>query len=227
MSFFQNKIVPRMLGIAAAAAFGLWVFIEVAEQVLEGETGSFDRAVLLALRMPGNPVHALGPVWMEGVARDITALGSIPVLSLFVIIVALFLILVRRWWTAFFVLLSTAGGIAVTFLLKHVFGRARPDLFPHGDIVVSASFPSGHAMISALVYLTLGALVTGLTTSRTIKAYVMLVALGLTTIVGASRVYLGVHWPTDVLAGWAAGAVWALAWWTLVELARIRAGGVK
>lgn len=227
MNFFNQKIVPRLLGIAAAAAFGLWVFIEVAERVLQGQTGGFDRAVMLALRMPGNPAHALGPAWMEEVARDITALGSIPVLSLLVIIVALFLLLARRGWTALFVLLSTAGGIAVTFLLKHVFGRARPDLFPHGDIVASASFPSGHAMISALVYLTLGALVTGLTTSRAIKAYVMLVALGLTAIVGASRVYLGVHWPTDVLAGWAAGAVWALAWWALVELVRNRTGDAK
>lgn len=227
LSALHRKIVPRILGIAATAAFGLWVFIEVTEQVLKGETGGFDRTVLLALRMPGNPAQPLGPLWLDGVARDITALGSIPVLSLMVVIVALFLVLYRRFWTAICVLLSTASGIALAFLLKHVFGRARPDLFPHGDVVVSASFPSGHAMISALVYLTLGALVAGLSPSRTIRVYVMAMALLLTTIVGASRIYLGVHWPTDVLAGWAAGAVWALIWWGMVELVKIRSGGDK
>jgi undecaprenyl-diphosphatase len=192
---------------------------------LKGETGSFDHAVLLALRMPDNPMQPLGPPWLEVVARDITALGSIAVLSLIVVVAALFLVLAHRRWTALFVLLSTASGVIATFLLKHAFGRARPELFPHGDFVVSASFPSGHAMISALVYLTLGTLVAGLTASRTLKVYVMAVALALTTIIGLSRIYLGVHWPTDVLAGWAAGAVWALVWWTLVELARIRSGG--
>jgi undecaprenyl-diphosphatase len=179
---------------------------------------------MLSLRVPGDPTRPLGPVWLGLVARDITALGSVAVLSLIVGIATLFLVLVKRRWTALFLLLSTSGGIATTFLLKDLFGRARPELFPHGDIVSTASFPSGHAMISALVYLTLGALVAGVTTSRTLKAYVMAVALTLTAIIGASRVYLGVHWPTDVLAGWAAGAVWALIWWTLVELAKIKSG---
>lgn len=227
MGFLQRKLVPRILGIVATAAFGLWVFIEVTEEVLQGETGSFDRAIMLALRMPGDIARPLGPDWLAGTARDITSLGSIPVLGVIVVVVTLFLALSRRRWTALFVLLSTASGVPITFLLKHVFGRSRPDLFPHGDTVVSASFPSGHAMISALVYLTLGALVAGLTPSRSLKVYVMTVALVLTAIIGASRVYLGVHWPTDVLAGWAAGAVWALIWWTVLELVKIRHGGQK
>ncbi|TCS36500.1 undecaprenyl-diphosphatase [Paucimonas lemoignei] len=211
--------------VAALAAFGLWFFIAMADEVLEGETGDFDHAVMLALRMPGDPSRPLGPAWLEEVARNITALGSIPVLSLLVIVTVLFLVLARRRWTALFILLSTSAGMATTFLLKYAFGRPRPDLFPHGDMVSTASFPSGHAMISALVYLTLAALVAGLTSSRTLKVYVMGVALILTVIIGISRVYLGVHWPTDVLAGWAAGAVWALIWWALAELVKFRRGG--
>lgn len=225
VDFFHNRLVPRILAAAGLAAFCLWGFIEIAEVALQEEPGSFDRAVLLALRMPGDPARPLGPYWLEQAARDITALGSIPVLSLLVTIIVFFLVLARRGWTALFVLLSTSAGIGVTFLLKHLFGRARPELFPHGDVVVSASFPSGHAMISALVYLTLAALVSGLTPSRTLKVYVMAVALGLIAIIGASRLFLGVHWPTDVLAGWAAGALWALISWMLVELAKARAGG--
>lgn len=225
VSFFRNKPVPGILTAAALAAFCLWIFIALAEQVLKGETGSFDRAIMLALRVPGDLSRPLGPLWLHSVARDITSLGSLPVLSLMIGITTIFLVLAGRRWTGLFVLLSTSAGIATTFMLKHVFARPRPELFQHGDVVSTASFPSGHAMISALVYLALGALVTGVTHSRTLKVYVMAVALGLTTIIGASRVYLGVHWPTDVLAGWAAGSVWALIWWALVELAKTRKAG--
>lgn len=224
MSFLRKMLVPRILGIVAAAAFGLWVFIEVAEEVLEGEAGAFDHAILLALRMPGNPAHSRGPAWLELAARDITALGSVTVLGLVVLAASVFLVLAKRHRTALSVLLSTTSGALATFLLKNAFGRPRPDLFPHGDYVVSASFPSGHAMISALVYLTLGALVAGVVASRTIKVYVLGVTLLLSGLIGVSRVYLGVHWPTDVLAGWAAGAAWALIWWSLVEAVKVKNG---
>lgn len=226
MSFFRKMLVPRILGIVAAASFGLWVFIEVAEEVLEGETGAFDQAILLALRMPGNPAQSRGSAWLEGAARDITALGSLTVLGLVVLAASVFLVLANRRRIALFLLLSTTSGTLVAFLLKSTFSRARPDLFPHGDYVVTASFPSAHAMISALVYLTLGALVARVVTSRTVKLYVMAVTLLLSGLIGASRVYLGVHWPTDVLAGWAAGAAWALIWWGLAEAIKARNGSV-
>lgn len=224
MIFFRKMLVPRMLGIVAAASCGLWVFIAVAEEVLEGETGAFDQALLLALRMPGNPAQSRGPAWLEGAARDITALGSLTVLGLVVLAASVFLVLANRRRIALFLLLSTTSGTLAAFLLKSTFSRSRPDLFAHGDYVVTASFPSAHAMISALVYLTLGALVARVVTSRTVKLYVMAVTLLLSGLIGVSRVYLGVHWPTDVLAGWAAGAAWALIWWGLVEAIKARNG---
>jgi undecaprenyl-diphosphatase len=217
---------PRVLGLVAAMAAALWVFMEVAEEVLQGHTGWFDRGILLALRMPGDPATPLGPAWLQAVARDVTALGSLTVLGLYVLSVMLFLMLANKRRTAVFVLLATTSGALAMALMKEAFGRPRPDLFAHGDYVTSASFPSGHAMISAVVYLTLAALVARLMPTRTLKLYVLSVALFMTFIIGLSRVYLGVHWPTDVLAGWAAGAAWALAWWGIVEWFSAKARGV-
>ncbi|WP_345790556.1 phosphatase PAP2 family protein, partial [Aromatoleum bremense] len=182
----------------------LWIFIEVAEDVVEGDTRALDNAILVALRAPGEPDSPLGPAWIEAVARDVTALGSFTVLGLVVAAVTVFLLLARRHRTAMFVLLGTSSGMLASVLLKGAFSRPRPDIFPHGDFVISASFPSGHAMLSAIVYLTLGALLARLVPRRGLKLYVMSIALALTVIVGISRIYLGVHWPTDVLAGWAA-----------------------
>jgi undecaprenyl-diphosphatase len=157
---------------------------------------------------------------MQAVARDITALGSTTVLSLLVCVVTAFLLLSGRRRTALFVLVSTASGALATLLLKGFFARPRPDLLPHGDFVTTASFPSGHAMLSAIVYLTLGTLLARLVGAQRQKLYIMAVAVLLSALVGLSRVYLGVHWPTDVLAGWAAGAAWALGWWVVVEMVR-------
>jgi len=143
-----------------------------------------------------------------------------------VVSVMLILMLANKRRTAVFVLLATTSGALAMALMKEAFGRPRPDLVAHGDYVTSASFPSGHAMISAVVYLTLAALVARLMPTRTLKLYVLSVALFMTFIIGLSRVYLGVHWPTDVLAGWAAGAAWALAWWGIVEWFSAKARGV-
>ena len=111
-------------------------------------------------------------------------------------------------------------------VLKQIFERGRPDLVPHAVQVFSASFPSGHATLSAVTYLTLGALVARLAPHRLAKAYVLGVAIVLTLLVGTSRVYLGVHWPTDVLAGWCVGAAWAIACW-LVAVWLQRRGKVE
>ena len=206
---------PLLLGMALLAAIGLWLFIAVAEEVSEGETGALDRAILLAMRDPANLQQAVGPAWLDQAARDITALGSTSVLSLLVILVVLFLWLLGRRGMALYVLLSTSLGTGLSFLLKALFQRPRPDLFPHGDTVLTTSFPSGHAMISTLVYLTLGVLLARLLTERRLEIFVVSSAMLVALLVGLSRVYLGVHWPTDVLAGWAGGASWALLCWTL------------
>jgi undecaprenyl-diphosphatase len=217
----RGWLEPRILGLGALIAAALWLFIEVAGEVIEGDTEAVDTAILLALRRLGDAAHPLGPSWLEAAMRDITALGSPTVLGLIVAAVAVFLLLAGRLRAALLVLLATGGGGLGSMMLKRFFDRPRPDLFTHGDFVVSASFPSGHAMISAVVYLTLGALVARLLPSRRLKAYVMVVALLLPGLVGISRVYLGVHWPTDVLAGWVAGACWALACWLAAEAVKV------
>jgi undecaprenyl-diphosphatase len=217
LRFLEAWLEPRILAIVVAATSALWAFIEVAEEVVEGQAHAVDSAILAMLGVTGEIVAPLGPPWLQAAARDITALGSFTVLGLVVLAVSVFLVLARKLRTAAFVVVATVSGALASSLLKHLFSRPRPHLFPHGDYVVSASFPSGHAMISALVYLTLGALLARIVPRRRLKLYVMMIALTLTLLIGISRVYLGVHWPTDVLAGWAAGAGWALLWWGLAE----------
>jgi undecaprenyl-diphosphatase len=101
--------------------------------------------------------------------------------------------------------------------LKYSIDRDRPALVPHGSVVYTASFPSGHSMLAASTYLTMGALLARVQRRRRIKAYILMVAITATLLVGISRVYLGVHWPTDVIAGWTAGTGWALLCWLLAR----------
>ena len=199
--------------VAAGAA---WGFIELADEVHEGETRAIDERVILAFRNAdiGDPV---GPRWFEEAVRDVTALGSNTVLTAAVLTVVGFLLLQRDWRAAIFTFAATGGGLLASFLLKEFFDRPRPDLIPHEVEVFTASFPSGHAMISAVVYLTLASLVTRLMARRRLKIYAMTVAVVFTAAIGVSRVYLGVHWPSDVLAGWMAGASWALACWLVAS----------
>ncbi len=208
----------RFLGGVLAAASAMWLFIEVAEEVVEGDARAIDTAILMFFRTPADPADPVGPRWLEDLARDLTALGSPVVLGIIVGVTCLFLLLAGRHRTSLFVLGATASGGIASTLLKLSFNRPRPDLVPHTLYVSSASFPSGHAMISALVYLTLGALVARLVRGRRLKLYVLSVAVLLSGLVGLTRVYLGVHWPSDVVGGWAAGAAWALGWWAAAQL---------
>jgi len=221
MRMLRNWLEPRILGAIAAATSILWLFIELAEEVVEGGTRRVDTAILMAFRSPIDPANPLGPDWLRELVRDISGLGSLGVLGLFVAATAVFLLLSGKYRTALYVLAAALGGTLVSSLLKEGFGRPRPDLVPHGTFVYSASFPSGHAMISAVVYLTLGALVAQLVPGRWLKLYVMAVASILTGLIGVSRVYLGVHWPSDVLAGWAVGAAWALGCWVVAQVVDI------
>jgi undecaprenyl-diphosphatase len=148
------------------------------------------------------------------------------VLGLAVAGVAGFLLLQGAWRIAVFVVVASSGGWLLNHVLKELFGRARPDVVPHLREVLTLSFPSGHAMTSAAVYLTLGALLMRISKRRLTKFYCMGAAMLLTALVGASRVYLGVHYPTDVLAGWLLGLSWALLCW-LVERALERKAGLK
>ena len=195
----------------AILVLAVWAFGELADEVLEGETRNFDRDLLLLLRAPGDVTDPRGPPWLEEMGRDLTALGGTTVLTLTILAVAGFFLLRRQVGSMIYLLAATGGGILLSSFAKAVFDRPRPDLVPHGSIVHTASFPSGHSMMAAITYLTLGALIARVLPKRRQKAYVLgLAALG-SVLVGVSRVYLGVHWPTDVLAGWAAGAGWAVA----------------
>ena len=206
----------RSIAVAGAAAAAAWAFLELADEVAEGEVQELDRRVLLALRNPADAADPIGPRWMEEVARDFTALGGIGVLSLITAASVGYLLLVRKRHAALFVLGAVAGGLLLSTLFKAGFDRARPDLVAHLAQVYTASFPSGHSMMSATVYLTLGALLGRLHRQWAVKAFFFLAAVLITVLVGLSRVYLGVHWPTDVLAGWSAGAAWAALCWLVV-----------
>lgn len=183
---------------------------KLASEVVEGDTMAFDRWVIAALRDPADPASPLGPFWFRKVMVDLTSLGGGPFLTLITIATAGFLVAARKWGMAGFVVIAIAGGGLAANLLKWVFVRARPDLVPHLVMVDSASFPSAHAMNSAVTFLTLGVLLSRTQRDRRLKAYLMGVAVFLTLIVGFSRVYLGVHWPTDVIAGWSIGSAWAI-----------------
>jgi undecaprenyl-diphosphatase len=200
----------RILFAALAAMLALWAFVAIAGLVAAGTTRALDERVLIALRRPDDLAVPVGPAWFRVRAVELTALGSGVVLLTVILAVAGYLALERRFAMLGFVLVATGGGMILSPLLKAIFGRPRPTVVPALVAVQSASFPSGHSMLSAIVYLTLGALLARTTTRRRLRVYFIAVALALTFIIGLSRVYLGVHYPTDVLAGWVAGSLWAL-----------------
>lgn len=198
------------LATILAIAGAVFAFIKLADEVLEGETHHFDVRLLMALRDPLDPASPLGPRWLGEAMRDITALGSTVVLTLVTLAAIGFLLVTRKRHAAVAVAVAVLVGLAMVHGLKLGFDRPRPDLVPHGTLVVTQSFPSGHAMLSAIVYLTLGALLARTQARRRVKAYLFALATVVTLVVGSSRVYLGVHWPTDVIAGWSLGAGWAM-----------------
>ena len=209
------------VALAVLLGAGILGFLALANAVADGGARRFDEWLLLALRTPGNLSDPIGPKWFEEMMRDITALGGTAVLSLGVLAVTGFLALTRKTHAAITVLVSVMSGMVLSQAIKWAYARPRPELVPHGMETYSASFPSGHSMMAAVVYLTLGALLVRHQTQRRMKVYVLAVAVLLTALVGISRIYLGVHWPTDVLAGWCLGAAWAiLCWFAMLWLQR-------
>ena len=198
--------------LLVAVALG-WVFLELADEVTEGDTASLDESILLAMRSSADHSDPIGPRWIEEIARDITALGGMAVLFLVSFTVVSFLWTLTRRRMAIYMLVAVIGALAISSVLKVGYARPRPDLVPHGSHVYTHSFPSGHAMMAAATYLTLGLLAARLVTNRYLQVLVVSLAIAITLAVGVSRVYLGVHWPSDVLAGWALGTLWALVCW--------------
>lgn len=211
---WRNRPELWLLGGIFLAGLLLIVFGQIAEEVAEGDTTWFDRKILLALRHPADLADPLGPAWLEEAARDITALGSYSVLGLVVLAVVAYLLMTKRSGAATWIVVSVAGGTILSNVLKHSFNRPRPDFVAHVAQVFSPSFPSGHATLSAVTFLTIGALLASMHDSRRLKVYFLGIAIAITVLVGLTRVYLGVHYPTDVVAGWCVGAAWAAICWT-------------
>jgi undecaprenyl-diphosphatase len=218
-----GKTELRVLGGFFAVALFLLVFERIAAGVAEGSLVRFDEALLLALRNPADLSDPIGPTRFEGTMRDITALGSTFVVGLISLSAIIYLLMVRQRTSASLVGISVFGGWLLGNLLKLVYARPRPDLVPPSVDVFSSSFPSGHATLSAVTYLALGALLAELHSSRAAKLYFLGLAVLITVAVGLTRVYLGVHYPSDVLAGWCAGAGWAVLCRTLMLGLRRRA----
>lgn len=203
----------RVLMAAFLLVSATWVFVEIADEVNEGSTREFDEWVLKTLRNAENYEVPRGPKWLPESVRDITALGGGMVLALLTLSVAGFLILRKEYNILWLVLFAVIGGALIDVALKDLFARERPNVVMKLMTATSFSFPSGHSMMSMVVYLSLGSLIARLQTRRRIRVYIIGIALFLSLIIGLSRIYLGVHYPTDVLAGWSMGLAWASLVW--------------
>ncbi|WP_293677617.1 phosphatase PAP2 family protein [uncultured Phenylobacterium sp.] len=204
---FETQV---LLGLVLAAG-SLWAFLNIGSEVVEGDTHAIDRRLLLLLRTPGDLNNPIGSQAIEEAVRDATGLGGTTVVTLVSIVAVLAFLFHNRRRHA----LVMIGAVLLAWIssetTKSLYARPRPDLVPHDVYVYSGSFPSGHSTLAAATYLTLAMLVASLETRRRTKALAYGLAGALLVAVGFSRVYLGVHWPSDVLAGWCLGALWALA----------------
>lgn len=214
---------PWLMAAGGAVAFAIFILVVAGWTIDGGHQFAFDRMLLLAARHTDNLILPIGPHWLRSAMIDITALGGTTVLTIAIVVTLGALAVERLWLTAGLVFAATVSGSLAVDLAKHVVARPRPDVVPHLVEVTSLSFPSGHSANSAIVYLTLATLLTQVIPNEALRRYVIGVAVVLVTAIGISRVYLGVHWPSDVLAGWSFGTLWALAWWSIgahIRLAR-------
>lgn len=210
---FENSLLIGF-GVMAAAFFAFW---SIAEEILEGEGHEFDQAILMALRTPGDASDPIGPDWLQYAVGDLTALGGYTVLTLLIIASATYLLTFGRWRHALIVIGASVSGAVLMHFLKLGFARPRPELVDHLTHAMSFSFPSGHATVSAVVYLTGGLLMAEAHKQKRMRLLIISFAVIVTMLIGISRVYLGVHWPSDVIAGWALGTGWALLWWIIMH----------
>ncbi|WP_372706372.1 phosphatase PAP2 family protein [Brevundimonas sp.] len=229
LAFARRALRVARAEIAAVTAlfvvaFGVVAFAELADDMKETDGQALDHAVLAAMRPNVDPSDALGPWWLEEAAADLTSLGGIAVLGLFATVVVVFLIMQRKRLSALLLLVGLSGGVALSEGLKAVFDRDRPAQAYQAVDTINASFPSGHALLSAVFYLSIAVMLTRAFPERHFKAFILGVGVLLTLVVGATRVYLGAHWATDVLAGWSVGAAWAMALWLVAySLQRLQA----
>ncbi|MBL8552744.1 MAG: phosphatase PAP2 family protein [Phenylobacterium sp.] len=210
---FEARVLIGLILVAGA----LWTFLNIGGEMAEGETQAIDARIIVALRTPGNLHDPIGSKTVEEAVRDITALGGTTMVAVVTLVAVLAFAFHRKYRHA-----AVMGGAvllawASSQTTKALYARPRPDLVPHEVAVYSGSFPSGHSTLSAACYLTIAMLVASLETRRRTKALVYGLACVILTGVGFSRVYLGVHFPSDVLAGWVLGATWALVGWLVLR----------
>jgi len=213
--------------LCAICASALLVFFLLAVEATEAELTRFDRSILLFFRDPADLSQPIGPAWLEQTMIDLTALGGYPLLIVIVSVAMGFLLVSGKPDPAVFVFLSVTAATLANHFLKLVFDRPRPDIVDHLVSTQTASFPSGHATMSAVVYLSLAVLIVRLVKSNLVRAYVIATAILLTFLIGMSRIYLGVHWPSDVIAGWALGVAWASLAWVAMAPAHSEADGLS
>ncbi len=209
----------------AVVALGGFLFAVAADAMREPGGQAFDMAVLQALRPPGHPHDPIGPWWLQEAALDLTSLGGISVLGLFALITVGFLLIQRKYLSGVLLALGLLGGVTLSEGLKAIFNRPRPPADYQAVETLNASFPSGHALLATVFYLSVGVMMARAFQRRQLKAYIMSVAIGLALIVGLTRIYLGAHWLTDVLAGWSIGAVWAMTLWLVALGVEFRQSG--
>jgi undecaprenyl-diphosphatase len=215
-----------LLASLALIAGAILAFVGIADEMREDGGRAFDWSVLrLTHPNPADPADPVGPSWLDQASADFSALGSVTVLLTVVIGACGYLLLRRRALEALLLALATGGGLAISQMLKTVFGRDRPPDAYRAVEVLNQSFPSGHAVLSAVVFLTLGAMLARAEESWRLRVYVLSVAILIAVLIGLTRIHLGVHWATDVLGGWCAGAAWAAACWLLDRWIRLRVAG--
>lgn len=215
----RDRLTAAAITGFIAVSSGLWAFLTIAGEMREGETRGLDERLLLMLRTPGDPNNPVGPRWVEEAMRDITALGGFTVLTLVAIVGAIALARAQRWRSALILAGVSLGAELTSDLLKLVYARPRPDLTAQGSYVYTHSFPSGHSTVSTAIYFTLAALLAGAVARPASRALILMSTALLVFAIGVSRIYLGVHWPTDVVAGWVVGSLWAVAGWRLLRFA--------
>ena len=210
-----HKPRPFLIPVLVVLFFVLASLQEVIDDVTEGDTHAIDTKILEMLRNPAAPTNPIGPHWLEEMMRDFSALGGVALLTLITISAAIYLFVNKKAFKAWFLLAAIGSGTILTNLLKAGFDRPRPDLVAHETYTYTASCPSGHSMMAALVYLTLGSLLAQNEKKFSMKLFLMGIAITLAFLVGISRIYLGAHWASDVIAGWLGGCAWAILFWLL------------
>jgi undecaprenyl-diphosphatase len=202
-----------LLVSVGAVLGGILIFAGVTDMVLEGDLHEAEIRWMRDLRSPEDLARPIGPGWLEHVSRELTVLGGAVVLTLVTLVVVGYLLIERWYASALLLVIAVGGGMLLTNVLKGLFNRDRPTVVPHLADSLLQSYPSGHSMMASVLYLTVAVILARAVQRRRVKIYCVGVALLLSLVVGASRVYLGVHYPTDVIAGWAGGTAWALLCW--------------